>query len=235
MRFLLLDIITDDKKFREDDEKMLFAYGGHRGLFHNCLGLEHHLDDIVPGLSCYKMISKAKHRVLDRHYDGILIGGSMALRLPELRELFQDRLGQYNYDVLNDVFPKTGILKQYGIVAFPEETIDIHDLNRKAWLMKPASGACSRGVIVGRSCSQKKWNEYCNSREYVGAVVQEYFNVKETALILGADDDPQPLEGHTKYGAFLYRGQVAGCEVMLRHGSCLVHGARDTYLSTCVW
>ncbi|MBI1961214.1 MAG: hypothetical protein HYS45_00760 [Parcubacteria group bacterium] len=159
----------------------------------------------------------------------------VALRMPGFREIFEDRLGQAAYCMLNEVIPKTGILTGDGTIAFPEATVAIQDLNRKGWLLKPSSGACARGVMIGRSSSKKKWDEFCSSSESAGTVVQEYFNIKETALVLGPDGSPQNLEGHTKYGAFLYGGEVAGCEVMLRPHSSLVHGARDTYLSVCVW
>ena len=158
-----------------------------------------------------------------------------ALRMPEFREVFQERLGQMAYRALDEAFPKTGILNGACAVSFPEGTVSIQDLNRKGWLLKPPSGACARGIMIGKSCSQKKWDEFCQSPQSTGTVVQEYFDIKETALVLGPDGSPQELTGRTKYGAFLYGGQVAGCEVMLRPHSSLVHGARDTYLSVCVW
>ncbi|MBI2050822.1 MAG: hypothetical protein HYT31_03365 [Parcubacteria group bacterium] len=186
-----------------------------------------------------RLVEGAPHRYAVMSPPGRRFLGSkfwfVALRMPGFREVFKDRLGQDAYRVLDEAIPKTGILERGGTVSFPDGAVSIQDLNRKGWLLKPPSGACARGIMIGRSCSQRKWDEFCCSPQSAGTVVQEYFNIKETALVLGPDGSPQKLEGHTKYGAFLYGGEVAGCEVMLRPGSSLVHGARDTYLSACVW
>lgn len=186
-----------------------------------------------------RLVEGAPHRYAVMSPPGRRFLGSKswftALRTPGLKEVFKERLGSDAYRVLDEAIPRTGILQRGGTVSFPEETIDMRDMDRKGWLLKPASGACARGIMVGRSCSKKNWDEFCTSPESAGTVVQEYFNIKETSLVLGPDGSAQELEGRTKYGAFLYGGKVAGCEVMLRPRSSLVHGARDTYLSACVW
>lgn len=76
MKLLFLDIITDDPVFRESDERMLSKYGGHKGLVHRGFGLDHELDDIVPGLIPLDQLPDIS-RIIAKGYDGVFLGGSI--------------------------------------------------------------------------------------------------------------------------------------------------------------
>lgn len=75
MKLLFLDIITDDLIFRESDEKMLSRYGGHKGLVHRGFGLNHELDDIVPGLLPENQLPDIA-TIISNGYDCVFVGGS---------------------------------------------------------------------------------------------------------------------------------------------------------------
>lgn len=75
MKLLFVDIITDDPIFRKSDEIMLSKYGGHKGLVHRGFGLNHELDDIVPGLLPLNQLPDIS-LIISKGYDGVFLGGS---------------------------------------------------------------------------------------------------------------------------------------------------------------
>lgn len=119
MRLLFLDIITDDPLCRESDEKMLSKYGGHKGLVHRGFGLNHELDDIVPGL-----ISKDQFpdipAIISKGYDGVFLGGSTVdVDEASVIKLWQEWVFEFIRQSVKNKIPMLGVCggHQYGVRA----------------------------------------------------------------------------------------------------------------------
>lgn len=127
MKLLFVDIITDDPIFRESDEKMLSRYGGHKGLVHRGFGLNHELDDIVPGLLPENQLPDIA-TIISNGYDGVFVGGSTedvdetAVIKPWQKWVF----GLIRQLVKNKI-PVLGVCggHQYGVRALTE---DVHSV-----------------------------------------------------------------------------------------------------------
>lgn len=159
----------------------------------------------------------------------------VALRDPEFKPILEESLGEH-YSVLEQSIPETGVFHHGDTINFSgriEPVQAIMGKNRKGWVLKPSAGSSARGVRIGYYLNQWKWDEAC-SGSGAGTIAQHYFRAKERVPVLDASGVPTEVENHMKYGAFLYGGKVAACEVMARPQP-LVHGARDTYFSTCAW
>lgn len=154
----------------------------------------------------------------------------VAFRQKEFKSWFEKQLGEH-YQEIDRAIPETGVLKN-GFVEFPNRTLEAQAMNRNNWVVKPPSGSSGKGILIGRSATKWKWDEMCSSPLANGSIVQRFFRQKEEVPVLNQQGEPTTVNYYTKYGVYLFGGQVAGCEVMARP-TPLVHGARDTYFSTC--
>ncbi|MBU1039017.1 hypothetical protein KKC17_02165 [Patescibacteria group bacterium] len=150
-----------------------------------------------------------------------------------LGSLFKEDLG-FDYQLLVDSCCEVGLLRSGGLIMFTQETKHFSQLIRQEWILKSPAGSSGRGIIIGEFVSQKNWNSIFSQPEMIGSVVQKYEPVKEKVVLADKAGKPSEAELFTKYGAFLFNGRLAGLEVMAR-GTPLVHGARNTYLSTVIF
>ncbi len=128
--------------------------------------------------------------------------------------------------------PPTGILTSRGTVEFNDHVEDAASLSRSDWLIKPPAGSSGKGILMGRSMSQTKWEAALRDPVNHGALVQRYYRCKENFIVFDGNGTAEGKDLYVKYGAFLYGGKIAGVEVMARNEP-LVHGARNTYFTVC--
>lgn len=132
------------------------------------------------------------------------------------------------YDALTKAFPRTGIIDcKKKVVVFPDEKVNMWQLPRKQYLLKPGKGSSAKGVVFGCDSNRGKWEEALDDAK-PDTIVQEFCPVKEKVKILDQFGRVKEDELYTKYGVFIFNGRLAGLEVMVRP-SKIVHGARDTY------
>ncbi len=151
-----------------------------------------------------------------------------------LGDLFAERLGKKLYKILIDSSLEAGILRPGGWVQLSDRKIYFAKLDKNDWMIKPPAGSSGQGIVIGSKVEQKQWDCICTNPEFIGSVWQSYQPIKEAVVLLDESGRPIEQELYTKYGVFLFNGQVAGVEVMAR-SSPIVHGARNTYLSSGVW
>ena len=77
LKFLFLNILTDDHQTREEDNEMFSAWGGYAGLMHQCLGLENELETIEAGFCPLRDLDGLSLSAPIDRWDGIMIGGSV--------------------------------------------------------------------------------------------------------------------------------------------------------------
>lgn len=123
MELLFIDIITDDPLFRESDEKMLYRYGGHKGLIHRGFGLEHELDDILPGLVPLDQLPDIS-RIIAKEYDGVFLGGS-TVDVDETSAIrpWQEWVFELIRQLVKNNIPVLGVCggHQYGVLGLMRE------------------------------------------------------------------------------------------------------------------
>ncbi len=148
------------------------------------------------------------------------------------RSLLYERLGFAEAAIILAAIPETGIFTEPGFVLFPNGLVrDVQSLNNNDWIVKPATGSSGKGIVMGRSMSKWKWQNYCSQPQIRGALLQRYFRIKEPVTIFDRNGEPTIQRYYIKYGVFMLGGRFGGVEVMARP-TALVHGARDTYLTT---
>ena len=77
LKFLFLDILTDDPKIKAEDNQILAEYGGYSGLMHSCLGLENELEVIEAGFYPLADLDVVVDDMSPDRWDGVVIGGSV--------------------------------------------------------------------------------------------------------------------------------------------------------------
>ncbi|MBI3495163.1 hypothetical protein HY065_00890, partial [Candidatus Berkelbacteria bacterium] len=129
-------------------------------------------------------------------------------------------------------FPKIGILEDQQVFFYDCAPIPLAELSHKEFLAKPINGSSGRGIVFGCQHSKSEWLRRVNAMQGK-VIIQQYLPAQETLVVAGKDGDPIHRELYTKYGVFILGGELAGVEVMARQ-SPLVHGARNTYIGTCL-
>lgn len=129
---------------------------------------------------------------------------------------------------VGDYFLPTGRIRN-GMISLNGELVPVKSLVKKDWMVKPPRGSSGHGITIGRSATTHAWQDACQE----GALLQEFRRVKEPVWVLDEKGNPHQDVFYTKYGVYVFNGEVAGLEVMARKQP-LVHGARDTYLTTVV-
>ncbi len=147
-------------------------------------------------------------------------------------DLFRQELGDSDYKFILSYIPESGVLQANGLVAFTEKTCHVKSIDWREWMLKPPSGSSGKGIVIGRR-NAKEWSRACLLPGNVGAIIQEFYNVRESVPVLNDKGECVEVTLYTKYGAFCFAGLYIGMEVMARE-SPLVHGARNTYLSVGV-
>lgn len=137
-------------------------------------------------------------------------------------------LGKETFEILARHFLPTGKI-QAGMVCLNNRTVPVGSLVKKDWMVKPPRGSSGHGIVIGRSATVGSWQAATSE----GALVQEFRRVKEPVWVLDASGNMVQDTFYTKYGVFIFNGVMGGLEVMARKEP-LVHGARDTYLTTAV-
>jgi len=118
------------------------------------------------------------------------------------------------------------------MVDFGNNSLNLSSLDHEHWLAKPINGSSGHGIVFGFQCSKNKWLR--RVAQIPGRVViEQYSPCSETLVVAGPNGEPTERELYTKYGVFILNGKLSGVEVMARP-SPLVHGARDTYIGTCI-
>ncbi len=149
-----------------------------------------------------------------------------------LRKALKPYVSQLALETVCNSLPQTGILTSRGTVEFNNHIEDTATLSRADWLIKPPAGSSGKGILMGRSMSQTKWETALRDSQNYGALMQRYYRRKENFMVLNSNGNAEPKDLYVKYGAFLYGGDLAGIEVMARNEP-LVHGARNTYFTVC--
>lgn len=144
----------------------------------------------------------------------------------------KSRMNISAYELITQHFITTGVVKDEN-VEFNGEVKRLEDLNHNQWVLKPPSSSSARGVIFGRGMSKRKWLEALALAGSGNALLQLYQPVKEIFTIADASGQPKEVELYSKYGVYLFNGELAGVEIMARP-SYIVHGARDTYYVLCL-
>lgn len=153
------------------------------------------------------------------------------IRLPEIRQFFLEQMGN-DYNLIEQSFPKAGII-QNGQVVFPEEEqVPVTDLKRKEWTIKQPGSSSGKQAVLGLTMGQANWQELL-SQDHSGWLVQQFFHAMELVPVLNQQAEVVEEKLFIKYGIFFLGGRLAGLEYHARRYP-VVHGARNTYF-TCAW
>lgn len=146
---------------------------------------------------------------------------------------FQEILGP-RYPLLRRIFPKTGRVHQ-GKIWFWKDNGELANFwpeelpADERYMLKPLAGSSAKGIKLSWWGKRHKWDEIVRATE--SGIVQQYFQSKERMVILDAGGQPVEQELYAKFGLFILGNRLAGCEVMYSPRP-IVHGGRDTYLTT---
>lgn len=153
------------------------------------------------------------------------------LQILPYKNLIMDRLGSDDQMIIKKSLLPTGIICGQKLLLFNEQ-LPLQMLEQKEWIIKSPASSSGKGLYFGRDMSKKHWQQLLQEIPNY-SIAQKDARVKENFLVVGQDGQPIKTQLYSKYGVFIYGGQLSGIEVYARQ-SPLVHGAHDAYLTTCL-